>query len=62
MTKPDLMRALEKAVDEAIATRMWGLMKITWRDGEPELLRTESTRKLNEGESFEQKHAKQTYR
>ena len=54
MTKTEIMKQLEAAVDEAIASRMYGLMKISWRDGEPEMLRVESTRKLNEGGRCEQ--------
>jgi hypothetical protein len=62
MNKPELMKQLESAIDDAIAQKMWGLMKITWRDGEPELLRTESTRKFNDGGKFEQNHAKSNFR
>jgi hypothetical protein len=62
MTKPEIMKQLEAAVDEGIATRMWGMMKITWRDGEPETLRIESTRKFNEGGHREQRQAARTNR
>jgi len=57
VTKPELMKQLEAAVDEAIATRMWGLMKITWRDGEPDTFRKETTRKFSEGGICEQNYA-----
>lgn len=59
MQKQELMKELEAAVDEAIRTKMWGLMKISWRDGEPETFRTEFTRKLNTGGSCERKNAQQ---
>ena len=57
MTKSEIMRQLEAAVDEAIANEMWGLMKITWRAGEPDTFRTEFTRKFNGGGHREQNYA-----
>ena len=60
VTKLELMKQLETAVDEAIRTQMWGEITVSFSAGEPAILRQEKTTKLNGGN--ERTHAKQTYR
>jgi hypothetical protein len=60
MTKLELMKTFEAAVDDAIRTQMWGEITVSFSAGEPAILRTEKTVKLNGGN--ERTHAKQTYR
>ena len=61
MTKPELMKLFETAVDEAIRTQMWGTLGVSFSGGEPVILRKEVTTKLD---SFnggkDRNHAKQT--
>ena len=61
MTKPELMKQLEAAVDDAIRTRMWGEIGITFQDGEPAILRQQKTTRLMKGGNGEN-HAATTYR
>jgi|HubBroStandDraft_2_1064218.scaffolds.fasta_scaffold96762_2 hypothetical protein len=49
MTKPDLMKVLEAAVDEAIRTQLWGVVEVSFAAGDPTILRQEKTTKLNGG-------------
>lgn len=60
MTKLELMKALEAAVDDAIRTQMWGEITVSFNAGEAAILRTEKTVKLNGGN--ERNHAKHSYR
>ena len=60
MTKSELMKLFESAVDEAIRTQMWGEITVSFSAGEPAILRQEKTMKLNGGN--ERTHAKPTYR
>jgi hypothetical protein len=59
VTKPELMKLFETAVDDAIRTQMWGVIEVSFSAGEPAILRQEKTTKLNGGN--ERTHAK-TYR
>lgn len=56
MTKSELMKLFEQAADEAMRTQMYGVIEVTFKAGEPEMLRTEKTVKLNGGN--EQSRAK----
>ena len=58
MTKPELMRALETAIDEAIRTQLWGVLEITFKGGDATQLRQEKITRLQQGTT----HAKQSYR
>jgi hypothetical protein len=49
MTKPELMKAFEASVDEAVRTQMWGEITVSFSNGEPAIMRTEKTVKLNGG-------------
>ena len=49
MTKPELMKQLDVAIDEAIRTGMWGEITVAFSAGEPTILRQEKTTKLNGG-------------
>ena len=49
MTKPELMKQLEAAVDEAIRTERWGVVEVSFSGGVPAILRQEKTTKLNGG-------------
>jgi hypothetical protein len=60
MTKPELMKAFEASVDEAVRTQMWGEITVSFSNGEPAIMRTEKTVKLNGGNG--NNHAKQSYR
>lgn len=59
MTMPELMRLFQQAAEEAVRTQMYGVIEVSFKAGEPEILRTEKTVKLNGGN--EQSRAK-TYR
>ncbi len=58
MTKPELMRALETAINEAIRTQLWGVLEITFKGGDATQLRQEKITRLQQGTT----HAKQSYR
>jgi hypothetical protein len=60
VTKPELLKTFEAAVDDAVRTQMWGEITVSFSGGEPAILRTEKTVKLSGGN--ERNHAKQTYR
>jgi hypothetical protein len=49
VTKQELMRQLEAAVDEAIRTEMWGVIEVSFSGGVPAILRQEKTTRLNGG-------------
>lgn len=63
MTKQELMRQLEGAVDEAIRTEMWGTLGVSFSGGVPVILRKEVTTKID---SFnggrDRNHANRNYR
>jgi hypothetical protein len=58
MTKQELMKQLESAVDEAIRTQLWGVLEITFKGGDATQLRQEKITRLQQGTT----HAKQTFR
>jgi hypothetical protein len=47
MTKPELMKELEAAVEDAIKTRMWGTIGVQFSAGVPTVLRREVTKKID---------------
>ena len=47
MTKPELMKMFETAVDEAISTEMWGTLGVSFSGGVPVILRKEITTKID---------------
>lgn len=47
MTKPELMKMFESAVDEAIQTEMWGTLGVSFSGGVPVILRKEITTKID---------------
>jgi hypothetical protein len=49
VTKQELMKQVETAVDEAIRTEMWGEIAISFSGGVPAILRQEKTTKLTGG-------------
>jgi hypothetical protein len=60
MTKPDLMKIFEAAVDEAIQTQMWGTLGVSFSGGVPVILRKEVTTKLDQfNGGKDRNHAKQ---
>ena len=60
MTKTALLKKLETAIDEAERQQMYGNIEIEFRAGEPCILRTAKTEKLNdEGNN---RHAQQLQR
>ena len=48
MEKPELLKKLDKMLDEARAAHTWGSIEIEIRDGVPVVLRTARTEKLEE--------------
>jgi hypothetical protein len=57
VNKQELMRRLERMVDEMAADRSYGQIAIAFRDGQPDYIRKETTEKLGaQGNT----HAKQT--
>ena len=60
MTKQELMKSFETAVEDAVRTQMWGEITVSFANGEPAIMRTERTVKLNGGNG--NNHAKQSYR
>jgi hypothetical protein len=48
MTKTALLKKLETAIDEAIRQRLYGNIDIEFRAGEPVILRSAKTEKLDE--------------
>ena len=59
MNKQELMRRLERMVDEMAADHSYGQIAIAFRDGQPDYIRKETTEKLGaQGNT----HAKQNYR
>jgi hypothetical protein len=63
MTKPELMRTFETAVDEAIQTQMWGTLGVSFSGGVPVILRREVTTKLDSFNGGKDRdHAAKTFR
>jgi hypothetical protein len=60
MTKTELMKALELAVDDAIRTQIWGVLEITFKGGDATQLRQEKITRLQSTQGTT--HAKQSYR
>jgi hypothetical protein len=60
--KPELMKQIEAAIDEAIRTRMWGVLEVTFRDGEATVLRQERITRLNPEKGSETTHAQRNQR
>jgi hypothetical protein len=48
MTKQELMKALDSAVDEAIRTQLWGVLEITFKGGDATQLRQEKITRLQQ--------------
>ncbi len=48
MEKPQLLKKVEAAIDEAVRQRMYGNIEIEFRAGEPVFIRTTKTEKLDE--------------
>jgi hypothetical protein len=46
MTKPELMKVFEAAVDDAIRTKMWGEITVLFKEGSPAVMREQKTRVL----------------
>ena len=51
MTKTALLKKLEGAIDDAIRQRLYGNIEIEFRAGEPVILRSAKTEKLDDGEN-----------
>lgn len=47
MNKTELMRMFEAAVDDAIATKLWGTLGVSFSGGVPVILRKEVTTKID---------------
>jgi hypothetical protein len=62
MNKPELMKQMEASIDEAIRTRMWGVLEVSFRDGEATVLRHERITRLNPEKGSETTHAAKNYR
>ena len=57
MNRPELLKRLERMVDEMAADRSYGQIAIAFRDGQPDYVRKETTEKLGaQGNT----HAKRT--
>jgi hypothetical protein len=48
MTKQALLKKLESAIDDAIRQRLYGNIEIEFRAGDPVILRSAKTEKLND--------------
>lgn len=59
MTKSELMKQLETAVDDAVRTQLWGVLEITFKGGDATQLRQKKITRLQQQGTT---HAKQTYR
>jgi hypothetical protein len=62
VNKPELMKQMEASIDEAIRTRMWGVLEVTFRDGEATVLRQERITRLNPEKGSETTHAQRHQR
>jgi hypothetical protein len=63
VTKMELMKQLEAAVDEAIRTEMWGTLGVSFSGGVPVILRKEVTTKIDSyKEGKDRNHANRNYR
>lgn len=51
MTKTQLLKKLETAIDDVERQRMFGTIEIEFRAGEPVFLRTQRQEKLDESET-----------
>jgi hypothetical protein len=49
VTKQELIKQFEAAVDEAMRTGYWGSIEVSFSDGVPAILRQEKTTRLNRG-------------
>jgi hypothetical protein len=56
MTKQELMKQFETAVDEAMRTGYWGSIEVSFSDGTPAILRQEKTTRLNGGNERTRAH------
>lgn len=59
MDKQDMLRRLERMIDEMHADRAYGQIAIAFRDGQPDYVRKETTEKIG---SQGNTHAKTSYR
>ena len=48
MERPELLKRVEKLVDQAIREGMWGSIEIEFRQGRPTLIRTHKTEPLDD--------------
>ena len=64
MTKQELIKQFEAAVDEAMRTEMWGTIGVSFSGGVPVILRKEVTTKLGSFEErrMDRNHANKNYR
>lgn len=59
MTRPELLKRLDVLIEQMRQDRSFGQVTIAFRDGEPDLIRKETTEKIGaQGNS----HAKPSYR
>ena len=49
MTKPELMKVFEAAVDAAMREKAWVKIEVAFNAGEPTIMRQEKTTRLNGG-------------
>ena len=49
MTRPDLFKKLNDMFDQMQRERSFGNIAIAFRDGEPDLIRKETTEKISQG-------------
>ena len=60
MTRPELLKKLNDLFDKMEADGAFGNVTVTFLHGQPDLIRKETTEKLNGAQG--NAHAKQTYR
>jgi hypothetical protein len=48
MERPELLKKVERLVDQAMREGMWGSIEIEFRQGRPTLIRTHKTEPLEE--------------
>jgi hypothetical protein len=59
MTKPEMIKVFENALDEAMRTGMYGVIEVTLKGGEPTQMRQEKITRLQaQGTTHGAKHAR----
>jgi hypothetical protein len=61
MTRPEVVKLFEEALDELVGTTGYGTIEVTVKAGEPALLRQEKHTKLNYEGNEQNRHAKRRY-